>query len=163
MASNGATNLKLCFCAFYPFSTCNALISWQTSWSNCIGYLYLEMFALIINISCSQIHVMLFATTAYVVCLVGIILMFIWYAPKPSCLLNIFFIAWTLVLLQLMTSVSLHPKVSSIFVARSLLAQFTSSYIRTWSGISSSAIGECWHSNSRAYGALCCLPLLERY
>ncbi|KAL9330184.1 hypothetical protein ACSQ67_005187 [Phaseolus vulgaris] len=61
-----------------------------------------------------RIHVMLFATTAYVVCLMGIILMYIWYAPKPSCLLNIFFISWTLVLLQLMTSVSLHPK--NIFV-----------------------------------------------
>ena len=73
--------------------------------------------------SCSRIHVMFFATTAYVVCLMGIILMYIWYAPKPSCLLNIFFITWTLVLLQLMTSVSLHPKVSSI-----CLAQFTSSY-----------------------------------
>lgn len=55
---------------------------------------------------------MLVATTAYVVCLVGIILMYIWYAPEASCLLNIFFITWTLVLLQLMTSVSLHPKVS---------------------------------------------------
>lgn len=61
---------------------------------------------------CSQIHVILIATTAYVVCLVGIILMYIWYAPEPSCLLNIFFITWTLVLLQFMTSVSLHPKVS---------------------------------------------------
>ncbi|RXI05901.1 hypothetical protein DVH24_017943 [Malus domestica] len=57
-----------------------------------------------------RIHVMLLATAAYVVCLVGIILMYIWYAPEPTCLLNIFFITWTLVLLQLMTSVSLHPK-----------------------------------------------------
>lgn len=55
---------------------------------------------------------MLFATISYVICLVGIILMYIWYAPRPSCLLNIFFITWTLVLLQLMTSVSLHPKVN---------------------------------------------------
>ncbi|KAH1251759.1 putative serine incorporator [Glycine max] len=76
-----------------------------------------------LNECCDRIHVMFFATTAYVVCLMGIILMYIWYAPKPSCLLNIFFITWTLVLLQLMTSVSLHPKVSSI-----CLAQFTSSY-----------------------------------
>lgn len=65
------------------------------------------------KISCSHIHVMLLATTAYVVCILGIILMYIWYTPDPSCLLNIFFITWTLVLLQLMTSVSLHPKVSS--------------------------------------------------
>ncbi|XP_057467014.1 uncharacterized protein LOC130756502 [Actinidia eriantha] len=60
-----------------------------------------------------HVHVMLLATTAYVVCILGIILMYIWYAPEPSCLLNIFFITWTLVLLQLMTSVSLHPKVNA--------------------------------------------------
>lgn len=59
----------------------------------------------------SHIHVMLLATAAYIVCIVGIIMMYVWYAPEPSCLLNIFFITWTLVLIQLMTSVSLHPKV----------------------------------------------------
>lgn len=60
----------------------------------------------------SHMHVMGIATAAYVICLVGIIMMYIWYTPDTSCLLNIFFITWTLVLLQLMTSVSLHPKVS---------------------------------------------------
>lgn len=55
---------------------------------------------------------------AYVVCIVGIILMYIWYTPDPSCLLNIFFITWTLVLLQLMTSVSLHPRVSPFLPRR---------------------------------------------
>ncbi|MBA0731820.1 hypothetical protein Gogos_015943 [Gossypium gossypioides] len=58
-----------------------------------------------------HIHVMLLATAAYIICIVGIIMMYVWYAPEPSCLLNIFFITWTLVLIQLMTSVSLHPKV----------------------------------------------------
>ncbi|KAI9088082.1 hypothetical protein K1719_030059 [Acacia pycnantha] len=71
-----------------------------------------------------QIHVMLFATAAYVICLVGIILMFIWYAPQPSCLLNIFFIAWTLVLLQLMTSVSLHPKVNDGILTPGLMGLY---------------------------------------
>ncbi|KOM57781.1 hypothetical protein LR48_Vigan11g081400 [Vigna angularis] len=71
-----------------------------------------------------RIHVMLFATTAYVVCLVGIILMYIWYAPKPSCLLNIFFISWTLVLLQLMTSVSLHPKVDAGILTPGLMGLY---------------------------------------
>ncbi|XAR66976.1 hypothetical protein NMG60_11013378 [Bertholletia excelsa] len=63
-----------------------------------------------------HIHVMLLATMAYVVCILGIIFMYIWYAPEPSCLLNIFFVTWTLVLLQLMTSVSLHPKVNAGFL-----------------------------------------------
>ncbi|PON40227.1 Serine incorporator/TMS membrane protein [Trema orientale] len=71
-----------------------------------------------------QIHVMLFATAAYVVCLVGIIMMYIWYAPEPSCLLNIFFITWTLVLLQLMTSVSLHPKVNAGILTPGLMGLY---------------------------------------
>ncbi|KAI8570993.1 hypothetical protein RHMOL_Rhmol01G0082200 [Rhododendron molle] len=57
-----------------------------------------------------RIHAMLLATTAYVVCIMGIILMYIWYAPAPSCFLNIFLITFTLAILQFMTSVSLHPK-----------------------------------------------------
>ncbi|WRX32645.1 Serine incorporator/TMS membrane protein - like 5 [Theobroma cacao] len=71
-----------------------------------------------------HIHVMLLATAAYVICIVGIIMMYIWYAPKPSCLLNIFFITWTLVLLQLMTSVSLHPKVNSGFLSPGLMGLY---------------------------------------
>ncbi|XP_065636850.1 uncharacterized protein LOC111988837 isoform X1 [Quercus suber] len=71
-----------------------------------------------------QIHVMLLATTAYVVCLAGIILMYIWYVPEPSCLLNIFFVTWTLVLLQFMTSVSLHPKVSAGILTPGLMGLY---------------------------------------
>ncbi|GMY35988.1 probable serine incorporator isoform X1 [Fagus crenata] len=71
-----------------------------------------------------QIHVILIATTAYVVCLVGIILMYIWYAPEPSCLLNIFFVTWTLVLLQFMTSVSLHPKVNAGILTPGLMGLY---------------------------------------
>ncbi|KAE8671397.1 Serinc-domain containing serine and sphingolipid biosynthesis protein isoform 2 [Hibiscus syriacus] len=44
-----------------------------------------------------RIHVMSLATAAYVICIVGIIMMYVWYAPEPSCLLNIFFITWKLV------------------------------------------------------------------
>ncbi|XP_041007422.1 probable serine incorporator [Juglans microcarpa x Juglans regia] len=71
-----------------------------------------------------QIYLMLLATTAYVVCLGGIILMYIWYAPEPSCVLNIFFITSTLVLLQLMTSVSLHPKVNAGILTPGLMGLY---------------------------------------
>lgn len=71
-----------------------------------------------------QIHVMVFATGSYFICLVGIILMYIWYAPIPSCLLNIFFITWTLVLLQIMTSVSLHPKVNGGILSPGLMGLY---------------------------------------
>ncbi|KAL3532427.1 hypothetical protein ACH5RR_005948 [Cinchona calisaya] len=82
-----------------------------------------------------QIHVMLLATTAYVVCIVGIILMYIWYTPEPSCLLNIFFITWTLVLLQLMTSVSLHPKVNAGFLTPGFMGLYV--VFLCWSAIRS--------------------------
>ncbi|KAK7342603.1 hypothetical protein VNO80_25559 [Phaseolus coccineus] len=71
-----------------------------------------------------QIQVMLFATVSYFICLGGIILMYIWYAPLPSCLLNIFFITWTLVLLQLMTSVSLHSKVNAGILSPGLMGLY---------------------------------------
>lgn len=82
-----------------------------------------------------HIHVMLIATTAYVVCILGIILMYIWYTPEPSCLLNIFFITWTLVLLQLMTSVSLHPKVNAGFLTPGLMGLYV--VFLCWSAIRS--------------------------
>nr|XP_011458210.1 PREDICTED: probable serine incorporator isoform X2 [Fragaria vesca subsp. vesca] len=71
-----------------------------------------------------QIHSMLIATAAYVVSLVGIIMMYIWYSPEPSCVINIFFITWTLVLLQLMTSVSLHPKVNAGILTPGLMGLY---------------------------------------
>ncbi|KAL8120206.1 uncharacterized protein LOC141661519 [Apium graveolens] len=82
-----------------------------------------------------HIHVMLLATIAYVICICGIILMFIWYAPQPSCLLNIFFITWTLVLLQLMTSVSLHPKVNGGFLTPGLMGLYV--VFLCWSAVRS--------------------------
>ncbi|KAI8023978.1 Serine incorporator 3 [Camellia lanceoleosa] len=82
-----------------------------------------------------HIQVMLLATTAYVLCIMGIILMYIWYAPDSSCLLNIFFITWTLVLLQLMTSVSLHPKVNAGFLTPGLMGLYV--VFLCWSAIRS--------------------------
>ncbi|KAF8393327.1 hypothetical protein HHK36_021568 [Tetracentron sinense] len=77
-----------------------------------------------IFLHCSRIQVILISIAAYVACIMGIILMYIWYAPKPSCFLNIFFITWTLVLLQLMTSVSLHPKVNAGFLTPGLMGLY---------------------------------------
>ncbi|KNA08092.1 hypothetical protein SOVF_165790 [Spinacia oleracea] len=71
-----------------------------------------------------RVHMMLTATTAYVVSIVGIILMYIWYAPEASCLQNIFFITWTLVLLQLMTSVSMQPRISAGYLTPGLMGLY---------------------------------------
>ncbi|KAL3381717.1 hypothetical protein AABB24_001697 [Solanum stoloniferum] len=82
-----------------------------------------------------HVQMMLLATVAYVICILGIILMYIWYTPQPSCLLNIFFISWTLVLLQLMTSVSLHPKVNAGFLTPGFMGLYV--VFLCWSAIRS--------------------------
>ncbi|XP_009613799.1 uncharacterized protein LOC107779751 isoform X2 [Nicotiana tabacum] len=82
-----------------------------------------------------HIQMMLLATTAYIICILGIILMYIWYTPQPSCLLNIFFISWTLVLLQLMTSISLHPKVNVGFLTPGFMGLYV--VFLCWSAIRS--------------------------
>ncbi|KAK4768781.1 hypothetical protein SAY86_026931 [Trapa natans] len=87
-----------------------------------------------------HLYVMLFSTMAYVICIVGIILMYIWYTPDPSCLLNIFFITWTLVLLQLMTSVSLHPKIKSGYLTPGLMGLYI--VFICWCAIRSEPAGE---------------------
>ncbi|XP_047327405.1 probable serine incorporator isoform X2 [Impatiens glandulifera] len=82
-----------------------------------------------------HIQVMLLATTAYIICIFGIILMYIWYAPDSSCMLNIFFISWTFVLLQLMTSVSLHQKVNAGFLTPGFMGLYV--VFLCWSAIRS--------------------------
>ncbi|XP_004512960.1 uncharacterized protein [Cicer arietinum] len=71
-----------------------------------------------------QFHVLLLSIGSYVICLAGIVFMYISYAPKPSCLLNIFFITWTLVLLQLMISVSLHSKINGGILSPALMGLY---------------------------------------
>lgn len=71
-----------------------------------------------------HIYVMLLASTSYFICIVSIIVMYIWYAPEESCLLNIFFITWTMVLLQLITSVSLHPQINAGFLTPGLMGLY---------------------------------------
>ena len=50
----------------------------------------------------------------YVGSLLGIVLMYVWYAPSPACKLNILFITVTLALVQLMTFVSMSSKASKL-------------------------------------------------
>ncbi|KAG8495605.1 hypothetical protein CXB51_013315 [Gossypium anomalum] len=95
-----------------------------------------------------HIHVMLLATAAYIICIFGIIMMYIWYAPEPSCLLNIFFITWTLVLLQLMTSVSLHPKINSGFLTPGLMGLYV--VFICWCAIRSEPAGESCNRKAEA-------------
>ncbi|KAE8675911.1 Serinc-domain containing serine and sphingolipid biosynthesis protein isoform 2 [Hibiscus syriacus] len=95
-----------------------------------------------------HIHVMLIATAAYIICIIGIIMMYIWYAPQPSCLLNIFFITWTLVLLQLMTSVSLHAKINAGFLTPGLMGLYV--VFICWCAIRSEPAGESCNRKAEA-------------
>ncbi|XP_071742304.1 uncharacterized protein [Rutidosis leptorrhynchoides] len=82
-----------------------------------------------------HIHFTLLATTAYIVCIFGITLMYIWYTPQLTCVLNIFFITWTLVLILLMTIVSLHPKISAGFLTPGFMGLYV--VFLCWSAIRS--------------------------
>ncbi|KMZ62374.1 hypothetical protein ZOSMA_46G00490 [Zostera marina] len=61
-----------------------------------------------------RIQVFVISITAYIVALLSIILMYIWYAPNPSCKINIFFVTMTLALIQLTTFVSTLDKFKKV-------------------------------------------------
>ncbi|KAJ6826503.1 putative serine incorporator [Iris pallida] len=82
-----------------------------------------------------RIQVTVVSVTAYAASIVGIILMYVWYASKPECRLNILFITTTLVLLQLITFVSLHSKVKAGFLAPGLMGVYI--VFLCWTGIRS--------------------------
>ncbi|KAL8153190.1 hypothetical protein V2J09_010950 [Rumex salicifolius] len=80
-----------------------------------------------LNDSClseNRIHVISLAMASHFISFVGIILLYVWYAPETSCELNISFITSTLALLILMTGVSVHPKVNAGFLAPGLVGLY---------------------------------------
>ncbi|CAH2052723.1 unnamed protein product [Thlaspi arvense] len=95
-----------------------------------------------------HVYVMLVATTSYTVCIVGVILMYIWYAPDSTCLLNIFFITWTLFLIQLMTSIALHPKVNAGYLTPALMGLYV--VFICWCAIRSEPVGESCNRKAAA-------------
>ncbi|KAG2586618.1 hypothetical protein PVAP13_5NG062900 [Panicum virgatum] len=71
----------------------------------------------------------------YVGSLLGIVLMYVWYAPSPACKLNILFVTVTLVLVQLMTFVSMSSKVKAGYLAPGLMGIYV--VFLCWSAIRS--------------------------
>jgi len=71
----------------------------------------------------------------YVGSLLGVVLMYVWYAPSPACRLNILFITVTLALVQLMTFVSMSSKVKAGYVAPGLMGIYV--VFLCWSAIRS--------------------------
>ncbi|XP_024543165.1 serine incorporator 3 isoform X1 [Selaginella moellendorffii] len=103
---------------------------------------------------------MLIVTTlSYVFCLIGLVIMYVWFAPKPSCSLNIFFISWTLVLLLAMTLISLHPKVSAGLMTSGLISLYI--VFLCWSAIMSEPRSEVCNTRPRQTGKADLLTVLS--
>lgn len=90
------------------------------------------------------------STTAYVASLIGIILLYIWYAPRPSCALNIFFITWTLTLIPLITGISFHSKVNASLMTSGLMGLYL--VFLCWSALRSEPAAEKCNTRSQATG-----------
>ncbi|KAM0887856.1 hypothetical protein ACQ4PT_028733 [Festuca glaucescens] len=77
------------------------------------------------NLKRCHMQVQVVSIVAYVGALLGIVLMYVWYAPTRSCKLNILFITVTLVLVQLMTFISVNSKSFVIAVIVVVAATFS--------------------------------------
>ncbi|XP_008438413.1 uncharacterized protein LOC103483517 isoform X1 [Cucumis melo] len=75
------------------------------------------------------------STIFYIASFCGIGLMYSLYVPKVRCVLNIFFISWTLILLIVMMAVSLHSKVNRGLLSSGIMASYV--VFLCWSAIRS--------------------------
>ncbi|TYK17373.1 putative serine incorporator isoform X2 [Cucumis melo var. makuwa] len=75
------------------------------------------------------------STIFYIASFCGIGLMYSLYVPKMRCVLNIFFISWTLILLIVMMAVSLHSKVNRGLLSSGIMASYV--VFLCWSAIRS--------------------------
>ncbi|KAK6117383.1 hypothetical protein DH2020_048901 [Rehmannia glutinosa] len=64
------------------------------------------------------------STVFYISSVCGIVVMYVFYASKTSCSLNIFFISWTGVLLIVMMVISLHSKVNRGLLSSGIMASY---------------------------------------
>lgn len=66
--------------------------------------------------------------------------MYYFYAPRPACSLNIFFITWTALLLIVMMVISLHSKVNRGLLSSGIMASYV--VFLCWSAIRSEPVDE---------------------
>ncbi|KAL7105671.1 hypothetical protein ACP275_07G058500 [Erythranthe tilingii] len=64
------------------------------------------------------------STVFYIASVCGIVVMYVLYASKPSCSLNIFFISWTAILLIAMMVIALHSKVNRGLLSSGIMASY---------------------------------------
>ena len=63
---------------------------------------------------------------SFAISILGITMMYIWFAPRVTCSVNIFLITWTLILIQVITSISLHSKVLWLWFSRAFNVSYAS-------------------------------------
>ncbi|XP_017621142.1 uncharacterized protein LOC108465329 [Gossypium arboreum] len=80
------------------------------------------------------------STVFYVASICEIVSMYYFYAPRPSCSLNIFFITWTAILLIVMMAMSLHSKVNRGLLSSGIMAAYV--VFLCWSAIRSEPADE---------------------
>ncbi|KAG6733008.1 hypothetical protein I3842_01G205600 [Carya illinoinensis] len=78
---------------------------------------------------------LLMSTIFYIASICGIVSMYPLYAHRPLCILNIFFITWTAILLIVMMVVSLHSKVNRGLLSSGIMASYI--VFLCWSAIRS--------------------------
>jgi hypothetical protein len=86
-----------------------------------------------------------FTTTFYILSVVAIILLYVYYASKPACNLNIFFITINLILCIIVSIVSVLPVIQNYHSTSGLLqSSFVTLYVifLTWSAITSEKPGK---------------------
>jgi hypothetical protein len=95
----------------------------------------------------SKVHyygLIFFTTTFYIISIVAIILLYVYYASKPSCNLNIFFITINFISCIIVSIVSVLPLVQNYHSTSGLLqSSFVTLYVifLTWSAITSEKTG----------------------
>ncbi|KAF9606715.1 hypothetical protein IFM89_028091, partial [Coptis chinensis] len=80
------------------------------------------------------------STIFYIASILGIVLMYMLFARRLSCILNLFFITWTAILFIVMTVVSLHSKVNTGLLSTGIMASYI--IFLCWSAIRSEPSGE---------------------
>ncbi|KAH7285710.1 hypothetical protein KP509_33G042300 [Ceratopteris richardii] len=116
----------------------NFIYWWNESWLSDKNVQQCQMPMLCVSLGC------------FVVSILGVTMMFIWYAPHAYCGLNIFLITWSLILIQVMTSISLHSKVNAGLLTSGLMSLYI--IFLGWSALMSEPVSATCNSKPRLNG-----------
>ncbi|KAG4131268.1 hypothetical protein ERO13_D09G195900v2 [Gossypium hirsutum] len=102
---------------------------------------FIHIYGEVARVGAGSCSIALFTSTVfYGVSICGIVSMYYFYAPRPACSLNIFFITWTALLLIVMMVISLHSKVNRGLLSSGIMASYV--VFLCWSAIRSEPVDE---------------------